>query len=74
MGKLFCLNMFVFHSFQHGDQKDKDFAKFVVWNQLKGIAIANTLTFIVYFSRFKTYRNSYLLYGKNSFLTFQPTA
>ena len=49
------------HSFKHGTADDKRMAGYILKNELKGVVIANFFTFMLYFSRFKTYRSSHLL-------------
>ena len=52
---------FTWHVYNHGDQTEKELAWFLNKNLLKGAAIGNTIVTLVYFTRFKGYRNSYLL-------------
>ena len=61
MGKLSTINYFIYHSYLHGSEEDKRFANFMVWNELKGVLIFNSFTFMLFLTRFKTYRNSHLL-------------
>ena len=63
MGQLGTLNLFVLHALTHGNADDKRMALFILKNELKGVLIANTFVFMFYFSRFKTFRNSYMLYS-----------
>ena len=63
MGQLGALNIFVLHAFHHGSHDDRRMAKFILWNELKGVAICNAFVFMLYAARFKNYRNSYLLLG-----------
>ena len=66
MGQLSTLNLFVAHAWRHGTPDDKRFARFIIWNELKGVAIANFLTLAAAGTMFKNYRNSTLLLGKNA--------
>eukprot|EP00347_Sterkiella_histriomuscorum_P002899 403366364 len=61
MGRVMALNYFILEAYQNGNKQDKEFAKFIVKNYLKGMLISTTLVTISYLSRFKTYRNSHLL-------------
>lgn len=67
MGQLAALNLFVIHAFKHGNQEERKFARFIIWNEVKGIVIANAFVFMLYASRFSNYRNSHLLLGNQPF-------
>jgi hypothetical protein len=62
---------FIVHAEAHGNKDDIEFAKYLRWNILKGIIITNGFVFLFYATRFKNYRNSYLLYSKH-ILTLLP--
>ena len=61
MGHLAALNLFVIHAFKHGNEDDKNFARYILKNELKSVLIANAFVFMFAASRFKIYRNSSLL-------------
>ena len=55
------MNLFVFHAFKHGTPDDKRFARYIIWNELKGAMICNAFLFMFAATKFKNYRNSRLL-------------
>ena len=63
MGYISTLNYFVFHAYRHGTNEDKKMARYIIWNEIKGIAICNFFVFMFAGATFRNYRNSRLLLG-----------